>query len=99
VTNRITIAPRAALDVRNIALADATTPEGAIAKGAQVQGLARIRHRGALAQGTVTGLGSGAATLALNDPLWAPSPGQTVVLYDGETLVAGARIARPQSLA
>jgi tRNA U34 2-thiouridine synthase MnmA/TrmU len=45
----------------------------------------------------VTGLGSGAATLALTDPLWAPSPGQTVVLYDGETLVAGARIARPQA--
>lgn len=99
VTNRITIAPRAALDVRNIALADATTPEGAIAKDAQVQGLARIRHRGALAQGTVTGLGSGAATLALDDPLWAPSPGQTVVLYDGETLVAGARIARPRHTA
>jgi tRNA U34 2-thiouridine synthase MnmA/TrmU len=65
-----------------------------IAKGAQVQGLARIRHRGALAHGRVTGLGSGAATLELDDPLWAPSPGQTVVLYDGETLVAGARIAR-----
>jgi tRNA U34 2-thiouridine synthase MnmA/TrmU len=96
VTNRITIAPRAALDVRNIALVEAATPEGLITSGAQVQGLARIRHRGALAQGTVTGLGGGAATLALSDPLWAPSPGQTVVLYDGETLVAGARIARPQ---
>jgi tRNA U34 2-thiouridine synthase MnmA/TrmU len=47
----------------------------------------------------VTGLGGGAATLALSDPLWAPSPGQTVVLYDGETLVAGARIARPQRTA
>lgn len=95
VTNRITIVPRASLDVRKIQLLDTATPEGLILAGAQLQGLARIRHRGVLAQGKLTGLGGGRATLELSDPLWAPSPGQTVVLYDGETLVAGARIARP----
>jgi tRNA-specific 2-thiouridylase len=95
VTNRITIAPRAALDVRKITLVATATPEGELEAGAELRGMARIRHRGALARGTVTGMGGGAASLALEDPLWAPSPGQTVVLYDGETLIAGARIARP----
>jgi tRNA U34 2-thiouridine synthase MnmA/TrmU len=37
--------------------------------------------------------GGGIATLQLDDPLWAPSPGQTVVLYEGETLAAGGQIS------
>ncbi|MBU6255978.1 MAG: tRNA 2-thiouridine(34) synthase MnmA [Chloroflexi bacterium] len=96
VTNRITIAPRAALDVRNIALVGVSTPDGPVALGQTLEGHARIRHRGTLVRGTITGCGGGEASLALSDPLWAPSPGQTVVMYDGETLVAGARIARPR---
>ena len=72
------------------------TPDGPVAAGTELRGAARIRHRGALANGVVTGLGGGRATLELDQSLWAPSPGQTVVLYDGETLVAGGRIARPE---
>ena len=94
-TNRITIAPRSALEARTIPLVDVATPDGPVAAGTELRGAARIRHRGALANGVVMGLGGGRATLELDQSLWAPSPGQTVVLYDGETLVAGGRIARP----
>jgi tRNA U34 2-thiouridine synthase MnmA/TrmU len=60
-----------------------------------LEGRARIRHRGVLAEGRLISRGGGAATLELREPLWAPSPGQTVVLYEGETLAAGGQIAVP----
>jgi tRNA-specific 2-thiouridylase len=109
-TNRITIAPRAALERDTIPLEEVATPLGAPALGTTLKGLARIRHRGVLAHGTMqisgaaasgsaldAGAGGVRATLRLETPLWAASPGQTVVLYDGETLVAGGRIAREET--
>ena len=95
-TNRITIGRRESLERRAIELIGAATPSGELPAGAILEGAARIRHRGVTAPGRMVGKGGGAATLELRDPLWAPSPGQTVVLYDGETLAAGGQI-RPHS--
>jgi tRNA-specific 2-thiouridylase len=91
-TNRITIGRRESLERREIELFGAATPSGELPAGAILRGAARIRHRGALAAGRLVGSGGGVATLQLEDPLWAPSPGQTVVLYEGETLAAGGQI-------
>ena len=98
-TNRITIGRRETLERRVIDLSDAASPSGELPAGAILEGRARIRHRGELAEGHLVSRGGGAATLELREPLWAPSPGQTVVLYQGETLVAGGRIAAPVSTA
>lgn len=92
-TNRITIGRRESLECRVIELTGAATPSGELPVGAVLNGAARIRHRGATAPGRLVSKGGGAATLELSDPLWAPSPGQTVVLYEGETLAAGGQIS------
>jgi tRNA-specific 2-thiouridylase len=92
-TNRITIGRRESLERREIHLTGAATPSGELPAGVVLDGAARIRHRGVTAPGRLVSKGGGAATLELRDPLWAPSPGQTVVLYDGETLAAGGQIS------
>ena len=94
-TNRITIGRRESLERREIDLTGAATPSGELPSNAVLEGRARIRHRGVLAEGRLISRGGGAATLELREPLWAPSPGQTVVLYEGETLAAGGQIAAP----
>jgi len=91
-TNRITIGRRESLECRAIELTGAATPSGELPVGVVLNGAARIRHRGATAPGRLVSKGGGAAILELRDPLWAPSPGQTVVLYEGETLAAGGQI-------
>jgi tRNA-specific 2-thiouridylase len=96
-TNRITIGRREDLERREILLEGVRTPDGELARGATLRGQVRIRHRGSLASGTLHGEGEGRARLQLDTPLWAASPGQTVVLYDAETLVAGGRVARGAS--
>lgn len=92
-TNRITIGRRESLERREITLSGAATPSGELPAGAVLHGAARIRHRGVTAAGRLVSSGGGIATLQLDDPLWAPSPGQTVVLYEGETLAAGGQIS------
>lgn len=92
-TNRITIGRRESLERTEIDLCSVATPNGALPTGAVLEGTARIRHRGVLAAGRLVSGGGGAATLHLREPLWAPSPGQTVVFYDGETLAAGGQIS------
>jgi tRNA-specific 2-thiouridylase len=94
-TNRITIGRRESLERREIDLTGAATPSGELQSDVILEGRARIRHRGILAEGRLISRGGGAATLELREPLWAPSPGQTVVLYEGETLAAGGQIAAP----
>lgn len=94
-TNRITIGRRESLERREIALEEVRTPEGQLPLGSELRAAARIRHRGEPVPGRLIGGVNGAAQLILDAPVWAASPGQTVALYDGETLVAGGRIARP----
>lgn len=94
-TNRITIGRRESLERREITLEAVRTPEGVLPLGSELRAAARIRHRGEPVPGRLIGGVDGAAQLILDAPVWAASPGQTVVLYEGEMLVAGGRIARP----
>ncbi len=68
----------------------------------------RIRHRGRLVparlrpigdpdeDGPPAGRGSPAAWLVeLDEPVWAPAPGQACVFYDGDVVLGGGRIAGP----
>lgn len=96
-SNRITIGRREALERSELRLEAVSRPEGALGPGEMLRVEARIRHRGALVTGRLIGGAAGSAELFLDAPVWAASPGQTVVLYDGETLVAGGRIARPNA--
>ncbi len=53
----------------------------------------RIRHRAPPAPGTVVRIEDGLVEVALEAPLAAISPGQSVVLYDGEVVLGGGVIA------
>lgn len=55
--------------------------------------LVRIRHRAAPVPGTLVRVDGGEVEVALETPVHAISPGQSVVLYDGVTVLGGGVIA------
>jgi tRNA-specific 2-thiouridylase len=99
-SNTITIARREELETRRIAIEGATFIAGR-APGAEFRAALRIRHRGHLVPAIVrraTGSAAGAAEdrrwlIETDDPVWAAAPGQAAVLYDGDEVLGGGRIA------
>jgi tRNA-specific 2-thiouridylase len=55
----------------------------------------RIRHRAEPVPARVRPLGQRRWAVETENPVWAAAPGQAAVLYDGEFVVGGGRIARP----
>ena len=53
----------------------------------------RIRHRAAPVPGTILRLDGETIEVALEEPVYAISPGQSVVFYDGEAVLGGGVIA------
>jgi tRNA-specific 2-thiouridylase len=53
----------------------------------------RIRHRAAPVPGTVSRTGEGRWSVRLDEPAWAPAPGQAAVFYDADEVIGGGRIA------
>jgi len=56
----------------------------------------RIRHRAPLARGTVLRTEDGEIEIALDEPVAAITPGQSLVIYSGERLLGGGFIASTQ---
>ena len=54
---------------------------------------ARIRHGQHPQSCTLTAIGEGACTVAFAEPQFAPAPGQSVVVYDGNVCMGGGVIA------
>jgi tRNA-specific 2-thiouridylase len=105
-TNMITLARREDLETRTMELEDVRFVAGAAPDGASFRADVRIRHRGALVPSTIhpesrPRAGSdprpsdaGARWIVETDsPVWAASPGQAAVFYDGERCLGGGRIA------
>ena len=66
---------------------------------AEFRAAAQVRHRAAAVPASVrrsagTGPGDDAWVATTDTPVWAAAPGQACVLYDGDTVVGGGRIAR-----
>ena len=55
----------------------------------------RIRHRAPDVRCEVTMVGGDRFVVETDEPVWAPAPGQAAVLYDGDEVLGGGRIARP----
>jgi tRNA-specific 2-thiouridylase len=53
----------------------------------------RIRHRAAPVDATVSPLGERRWAVRTDLPVWAAAPGQAAVLYDGDEVLGGGRIA------
>jgi hypothetical protein len=62
-----------------------------------MRGAARIRYRAAEVPATARVLEDGGLVVEFDEPQRAVSPGQTVVLYQGDTVVAGGTIVRAVS--
>jgi tRNA-specific 2-thiouridylase len=55
----------------------------------------QIRHRGSVVPGLVSPSAAGRWSIETDAPLWAAAPGQAAVLYRGDVVLGGGRIARP----
>ena len=90
--NTVTVGPDAALfsktlvaeDMNWIAIESLTNP---------IRCKARIRYRHTEQPATVYPLPDGKVKVEFDEPQRAITPGQTLVLYDGDTVIAGGTIA------
>jgi len=58
---------------------------------------AKARYRQADMPCTITGMDNGMCTVHFSEPQWAVTPGQSVVLYEGEICLGGAIIEQGQN--
>lgn len=86
VTRTVTVGPAALLDVRFVEAADATYDGPA--RGC----LAQLRAHAAPVRATVVPRSPGRLRVELHEPVRGVAAGQAVVLYDGDTVLGGARI-------
>jgi tRNA-specific 2-thiouridylase len=102
VTNTITLGRREDLETRIVELERASFVAGQ--PPAEVfRAEVRIRHRATPIPATVRrGLATGdpghaprSWTIETDAPVWAAAPGQAAVLYQGDVVIGGGRIARP----
>ena len=68
-----------------------------VAPAAAFRADVRIRHRATPLPATVSPLGDRRWSIETDEPVWAAAPGQAAVLYDGEIVLGGGRIARPEA--
>ena len=98
-TNTITLGRREDLETTTIELERATFVAGRAPAGESFRAEVRIRHRATPIPATLRrapGSGRSARWIVETDvPVWAAAPGQAAVLYDGEVVLGGGRIARP----
>ena len=102
-TNTITLARRADLETRTIRLERASFvaggPPGRASGG--FRAAVRIRHRARPVPAWVRPASDhepargGTWQVETDEPVWAAAPGQAAVLYDGDVVLGGGRIARP----
>jgi tRNA-specific 2-thiouridylase len=101
-TNTITLGRRVDLETTIIELERASFIAGDAPAGREpFRAEIRIRHRATPIPATVrpaspTEPARGGRWLVETDsPVWAAAPGQAAVLYDGDVVIGGGRIARP----
>ena len=98
-TNTITLGRREDLETTTIELEHATFVAGHAPADDAFRASVRIRHRAlpvpAIVRRAPAAGRSPAWIVETDTPVWAAAPGQAAVLYDGEVVLGGGRIARP----
>ncbi len=98
-TNTITLGRREDLETTTIELVRASFVAGRAPAGDTFRADVRIRHRATPIPATVRPDPGGAGAserwvIETDAPIWAAAPGQAAVLYDGQVVLGGGRIAR-----
>lgn len=88
----VVIGPREALLGRGLEARELNWLSDAPSVGARVQ--LQVRHRGRVVPATVVRIDSGAIELALEEPIAAITPGQSLVLFDNDVVLGGGVIER-----
>jgi tRNA-specific 2-thiouridylase len=104
-SNTIQLGRREDLETTTIGLERVSFVAGGPPHGNEIDGgfraEARIRHRATPVAATVRPASPGEPArggrwiVETDEPVWAAAPGQACVLYDGEIVLGGGRIARP----
>jgi tRNA-specific 2-thiouridylase len=98
VTNAVVLGRREDLETTTVVIRDPSWIAGE-PPAEEFRADARIRHRAAAVPATVRRAaadrpGDDAWIVTTDAPVWAAAPGQACVLYDGDSVVGGGRIAR-----
>jgi tRNA-specific 2-thiouridylase len=88
----VVIGPREALLGRGLEARELNWLYDAPAEGSTVQ--VQVRNRAKPSAATIVRLDDSAVELALDEPVQAISPGQSLVIYDGELVLGGGVIER-----
>lgn len=88
----VVIGPREELLGRGVIAREVNWLADAPEVGATVH--VRVRHRAALARGELIRVDGDEIEIALDEPVSAITPGQSIVLYDGERVLGGGFIER-----
>ena len=91
-TRAVVIGPRPELLGKGVVAREINWLVDPPAAGAELE--VQIRHRARAARGTVVRVESDEVEIALDEPVSAITPGQSLVLYDGTTVVGGGVIER-----
>jgi tRNA-specific 2-thiouridylase len=93
-SNTIQLGRREDLETREFTIERASfmAPD---APAAPFRAAVRIRHRAPLIGAAVAPLGERRWAVRTDVPIWAAAPGQAAVLYDGDEVLGGGRIAVP----
>jgi tRNA-specific 2-thiouridylase len=92
-TNTIQLGRREDLETNTFVLERASFVVGS-APAAEFRADVRIRHRATPMRASVRDLGDRRWSVTTDEPVWAAAPGQAAVLYDGDIVLGGGRIAR-----
>jgi tRNA-uridine 2-sulfurtransferase len=101
-SNTIQLGRREDLETTTIALERVSFVAGGAPGPGNFRAEARIRHRATPIPSTVRPATpdeparGGRWIVETDEPVWAAAPGQACVLYDGEVVLGGGRIARPE---
>ena len=94
-TRAVVVGPREALLGRGIVAREVSWLVDAPAVGDRLQ--LQVRHRSAPAAAEIIRLANGEIELALDEPVSAIAPGQSLVFYDGDRVLGGAVIERSRA--
>ena len=91
-SGEVVIGPREELLGRGVVAREMNWLVNALSVGSEVE--VQIRHHAAAARGVLVRCDEGEVEIALESPVSAISPGQSLVLYDGSAVLGGGVIER-----